>query len=1215
MITIITRKIIRQCSRCFPGIIAGCLLVLCSAAITVANETGQIISEMPANDILGSATISKSTANNRKLLGSSKETKQNSLTSEKNVTPPSTESILADKLNRKLTGYNATSKKSAKSVATVNIPEALAQLEKIKLKIKNPAGFLYKVSPAGTPSIIKADDLSDTMPPFDVKGVRKSRDSSARAFLRSNRTVLKLADPENELELYKTTTDELGITRHRYKQNYNGIPVWGRELSVYESKSGTVNLFLGNYRPTSTIQDTTPIFSSTDAIKKAITDLDITPAKITKNDATLVLWHDENSKTDYLAWHIEVAAGSTVYWHYFVDAKDGTIRNRYSGIMNGSAVPASGIDLKGKTCNFTVWEKDSYFYMIDVTRPIYDGPIIAVQDTGDITVTDLQKDEISNSTSSTSDWDPAAVSVITKIYAVLDYFKNTHNLNGYSSTQQNIKAGINFNEVNAFFNPQDYSISFGIGDGNEFLNFAGSLDVVAHEFAHGVVAATANLEYQNQSGALNESFADFFGAMVDRDNWIMGEEIFLLNHGVMRDMRNPHDSYGGQPEVMSEYYSGIDDYGGVHTNSGIPNRAAWLVAEGLTIERLGASIGKAKTEKIWYRALDQYLHPKDGFLQARQAMVQAALDLYGDASEAAAVKTAWDTVEVFDGMTGIASSVTPSTVEPLPGTDWFVNVSNGNIYLQTASGEFGPINSFIARNTRPSVVVGSTDTFIFYVDDVVNNLRVINISTFEDTLFDDSYYYWSVAISPNGGKIAYTKQTPEPYIYVVDQKQRTETPYYLAFQTYGGMSIGNVRFADVMNFDFAGKRIVFDAKIDFNWSIGVLDLETGIITAPIPSQNNGVDIGNPVFATNNNYLIAFEYEDSDYNKIVTYNLAANAKDALGIVALRGSGDLSYLSQPFFNGDDTAITFKYSPVSGSSSIKSIPITKTGDAWIGNQGAISTFSPSTGNYPLLFRNSQRIIDSRLSVSPAAIDFGILITGTSSKKTFTILNSGNIDLTIKKMEISGTGFTQNGTIGLLPRNSTMTIEVTYLSSLPGTKSAFLTIFSDADTPNNALVIPITATVNLNKPTASFTVTPLTGNGFTISPATAQTVNNDQTSSFTVTATSGYAIASVTGCGGKLFGTTYITGAVTSDCALSVTAVAVGSTGIGGIITPTISDALKALNSIAGIAQLTQEERLRYDVAPLGSDGKPIGDGIVDAADIVLIMRRSVGIGNWLW
>jgi hypothetical protein len=146
---------------------------------------------------------------------------------------------------------------------------------------------------------------------------------------------------------------------------------------------------------------------------------------------------------------------------------------------------------------------------------------------------------------------------------------------------------------------------------------------------------------------------------------------------------------------------------------------------------------------------------------------------------------------------------------------------------------------------------------------------------------------------------------------------------------------------------------------------------------------------------------------------------------------------------------------------------------------------------------------------------------------------------------------------------------------------------------------------------PATQFTVTPTIGSGFTIIPATPLTINNNAATSFTITPAPGFGITSVTGCSGSLNGTTYITGPVTANCSVSVTAVA--RTAGSGTSGPTISDALKVLQAVAGISTLTATEQIRYDVAPLSSTGTPLGNGALDAADVILILRRSIGIGNW--
>lgn len=156
--------------------------------------------------------------------------------------------------------------------------------------------------------------------------------------------------------------------------------------------------------------------------------------------------------------------------------------------------------------------------------------------------------------------------------------------------------------------------------------------------------------------------------------------------------------------------------------------------------------------------------------------------------------------------------------------------------------------------------------------------------------------------------------------------------------------------------------------------------------------------------------------------------------------------------------------------------------------------------------------------------------------------------------------------------------------------------------------------ATANCSAGILSFGVTPLASDGSTISPTTVQTVIYGGTTKFTVvpaTAAVGYGIA-VTGCGGTLSSSTYTTGPITGDCTVSVHAVARNANGTGAA-QPTLADALLALKAQSGKVQLTAVEKIRYDVAPLGADGLPVGNGIVDSADVILILRRTVGIGSW--
>ena len=159
--------------------------------------------------------------------------------------------------------------------------------------------------------------------------------------------------------------------------------------------------------------------------------------------------------------------------------------------------------------------------------------------------------------------------------------------------------------------------------------------------------------------------------------------------------------------------------------------------------------------------------------------------------------------------------------------------------------------------------------------------------------------------------------------------------------------------------------------------------------------------------------------------------------------------------------------------------------------------------------------------------------------------------------------------------------------------------------------------ATVTCNASTSAtqpsqFTVTPATGTGFIITPSTPQIVANNGTTSFSVSPSPGYGVV-ISGCGGSYSGGTYTTGSIVANCTVSVTAVPRSANSGDPTQPPTVSDALKVLQAVVGITQLTPAEQIRYDVAPLGSSGTPVGNGTIDAADVILILRRSIGIGSW--
>jgi len=215
-----------------------------------------------------------------------------------------------------------------------------------------------------------------------------------------------------------------------------------------------------------------------------------------------------------------------------------------------------------------------------------------------------------------------------------------------------VHVGKRFN--NAFWNGEQ--MAYGDGDGTVFTRFTKSLDVVAHELTHGVVTHTCNLEYQDESGALNEHFADVFGLLVKQSvlkqdvtsaDWLVGHDV-LVARPTVRALRsfdaNPAytaDPWLGddpQPKHLSGKYTGPEDYGGVHLNSGIPNHAFYLFATSL-----GGNAWETPGH-IWYKAM-QALHSQSNFSDIVRETVAIATQTHGAGSkEVAALGAAWGTV-------------------------------------------------------------------------------------------------------------------------------------------------------------------------------------------------------------------------------------------------------------------------------------------------------------------------------------------------------------------------------------------------------------------------------------------------------------------------------------------------------------------------------------------------------------------------------------------
>lgn len=246
--------------------------------------------------------------------------------------------------------------------------------------------------------------------------------------------------------------------------------------------------------------------------------------------------------------------------------------------------------------------------------------------------------------------------------ATRDFYHEVFHRNSVDDRGMRLDGYVHFNTHfnNAFWDGQQ--MVFGDGDGKIFTDFTGSRDVIGHEVTHGVTENTAGLAYHNQSGALNESISDVFGSLVkqwsmkqtvDEADWLIGPEIFTpgIDADALRSMKAPGQAYDNalfgkdpQPDHMSKFVSLPDtepgDFGGVHINSGIPNKAFYQTAVGI-----GGFAWEAPG-LIWYESL-KASSMETQFQDFADTTYQKAEELYGAGStEQLAVLAAWQEVGI-----------------------------------------------------------------------------------------------------------------------------------------------------------------------------------------------------------------------------------------------------------------------------------------------------------------------------------------------------------------------------------------------------------------------------------------------------------------------------------------------------------------------------------------------------------------------------------------
>ncbi len=791
----------------------------------------------------------------------------------------------------------------------------------------------------------------------------------------NNHEVMHI-DDIRDFHIVNIAKDDLGITHVKMNQYFNGLLVYGGQLYVHFTRSSGVKIptaFInGNWinvtEHTGSIKGLEEnkvignLFeiSKKDAIRKVresfrnnkiqIRDLSKFAKYLVDNEQWQVnkvfFPVKKDGKTNLRpAYVVNVIADPIHRYRYVIDANNGdnllkhdlycSFFDEKECVPPTGSVVAHGKDLNGVNREFHAYENGGNYYLLDISRSMYDAGKSKLPDepVGAIWTIDANNTHPNNADfntklnhvfSSNNSWGSrTSVSAHFNAGYAYDYYKNVHNRNSIDGKGGSIVSIINVSDEdgssmgNAFWGGK----AMYYGNGNNLFSspLAKALDVSGHELTHGVIQNTADLEYFDESGAINESFADVFGAMMDRDDWKMGEEVVSnsFTSGALRDLSNPHNGgnnlndLGYQPAHTSEQYKGEQDNNGVHINSGIPNFAFYKFAK---------KVGKDKAEKVYYRALTYYLTKSSKFVDLRIAIEKAAKDLYGEQEKNFAAQ-AFEAVGIGGGTGSGSGSDNQKDLTKNPGNDYvLVTGEQGEaLYLFDGSGEIlrNPLlNTPAGIKSKPSI---SDDAqIIVYVgnDKKIHLVTEWKTNNVKDDIIQDQPIWRNVIISKDGSLIAALTDEIDSKINIYSTQLKTWKAFQLKNPTSAqGVELGNVNFADAMEFDYSGEWVMYDCENEVGdnikyWDIGFIkvwdnnvnNFGEGRTNKLFSGLSNDISIGNPTFSKISPYIIAFDYIEGDKY----YCLGANIQTGKASLIYENTA----LNYPSFSNDDKKVLFEY-----------------------------------------------------------------------------------------------------------------------------------------------------------------------------------------------------------------------------------------------------------------------------------------------------------------
>jgi len=453
-----------------------------------------------------------------------------------------------------------------------------------------------------------------------------------------------------------------GRTQTRYQQYADGAAVAGAQITVIRSSAGTAKTVIGAH------------FPGIRAKNERAISLNRASVLVRNALGARGRWstaYQLNPLTGRTFYAVDVirSAHRPVRW---IDASTGKVVNAFDALAHGDGTGVKG-DTKSvdSTLNAGVYELRSP----DGRRITKDT---RNKTSGEVLMTDA--DDHWNLLGTKSPSQPAAVDAHYYSDVVDDFYGSVFGRNSIDGNGMAIISRVHFDSRLCNANWNGLLMSYGDGDGRTCKPLSGALDVVGHELTHGVTQHSSALLYENQSGALNEAFSDMMGTSIEfyadatnRDptvepDWLIAEDVYKTRRDPTPGFRNMADpAQDGDPDHVEDLYTGTDDNGGVHTNSGIPNHVYFLAVEGgqnrgcvagqwrfgpTHTADCGVSVpalGLQAAEQIFYDGFTS-LNAWANFCDARNATVASATARA--LGEEAAVGLAWDAVGVHNGCTG-----------------------------------------------------------------------------------------------------------------------------------------------------------------------------------------------------------------------------------------------------------------------------------------------------------------------------------------------------------------------------------------------------------------------------------------------------------------------------------------------------------------------------------------------------------------------------------